>query len=100
VAAAERLRADLAAASPAVRVHDEGPDLSGIVTFSFAGRSASEVAAALLASRSVAVSAVAAAYGPHDMAARGLTDVVRAAPHTFTRESDLEALVVGVAELA
>jgi selenocysteine lyase/cysteine desulfurase len=100
VAAAERLRADLAAASPAVRVHDEGPDLSGIVTFSVAGRSASEVAAALLASRSVAVSAVAAAYGPHDMAARGLADVVRAAPHTFTRESDLEALVVGVAELA
>jgi selenocysteine lyase/cysteine desulfurase len=98
-ARAERLRTELAAISPSVRVHDQGPDLSGIVTFSVAGRSASEVAAALLATRGVAVSAVAAAYGPHDMAARGLSDVVRAAPHTFTRDSDLEALVAGVAEL-
>jgi len=55
-------------------------------------------AAALLASRGVAGS-VAAAYGPQDMTARGLADVVRAAPHTFTRESDLEALILGVAEL-
>jgi selenocysteine lyase/cysteine desulfurase len=97
-ALATRLRAGLAQIA-GVSVHDRGTPLSGIVTFNLAGKSAGEVRTAL-AARGVSVNAVADFYAPLDMQARGLEAVVRAAPHAFIDNTQIDAAVRAVAAIA
>ncbi|MEY9863201.1 cysteine desulfurase/selenocysteine lyase [Catenulispora sp. GAS73] len=94
----EHLRTALAAI-PGVTVHDLGARKSGLVTFGIAGLEATEVQAAL-ARRDVAVSVSWRSSTYYDMARRGLTEVVRASPHYFVTEAQLDAAVGAVAEVA
>lgn len=91
---ADVVRAGLAAL-PTVTLHDGGVDRSGLVTFSVAGRSAVEVRD-ILARQRITVGAIAAAYTPLDMKARGLTEVVRASVGMLTTPEECTALVEAV----
>ncbi|ACU72097.1 aminotransferase class V [Catenulispora acidiphila DSM 44928] len=95
---AEYLRTALAAI-PGVTVRDLGARKSGLVTFDVAGLAAGEVQAAL-ARQDIAVSITRRSSTFHDMARRGLTELVRASPHYFVTEPQLDAAAEAVAELA
>jgi selenocysteine lyase/cysteine desulfurase len=84
------------AATPGVTVADPPAARGALVTFLVDGREPREVAGALGA-RGVNVVAVPAGHGRWDLAGRDLAAVVRAAPHVYTSDADLEALVDGVA---
>jgi selenocysteine lyase/cysteine desulfurase len=98
VARGASLRSALAAI-PGVTVADPPAARGAIVTFVVEGHEPRDVAAAL-AQRAVHVVAIPAGHGRWDLAGRGLDGVVRAAPHVYTSDGDLEALVDGVAALA
>ncbi|MEZ0114780.1 cysteine desulfurase/selenocysteine lyase [Catenulispora sp. EB89] len=87
------------AAIPGVTGYDLGARKSGLVTFGIAGLEAGEVQAGL-ARRGVAVSVSRRSSTFYDMVRRGLTEVVRASPHYFLTEAQLDAAVGAVAELA
>ncbi|WP_028045467.1 aminotransferase class V-fold PLP-dependent enzyme [Cellulomonas sp. URHE0023] len=88
---AARLRSDLAAI-PGVTVRDKGLRRSGIVTFTVDGRAADEVrAAGARAGVNVSVTRVSSAQ--LDFGARGLTEVVRASPHYYTSDDELDRLL-------
>jgi cysteine desulfurase/selenocysteine lyase len=90
---ATALRAGLAGI-PGVAVHDKGTVQGGIVTFSVADHSASEVKAAL-ADHRINVSISETASARIDMGQRGLDDIVRASVHYFNTEEELgKALAV------
>ena len=95
---AEYLRTALAAI-PGVTVRDLGARKSGLVTFDVAGLAAGEVQAAL-ARQEIVVSVTRRSSTFHDMARRGLTEMVRASPHYFVTEAQLDAAAGAVAELA
>lgn len=83
---------------PRVTVHDLGPDLSGIVTFTLDGTTPEEVKARLReAGVTVSVSTVSSTL--LDLTERGLDAVVRASPHYFVSPADLERAVAAVAAL-
>lgn len=84
---------------PGVHIADPPAATSGIVTFTVDGRPAAEVAAELIAS-GVHVTSVPADHGRWDLADRNLSAIVRAAPHVYTDDADLQALCDGVAALA
>lgn len=95
---AATLRAGLAGV-PGVTVRDLGPDLSGIVSFTLDGVPAEEVRDRLAEERvTVTVSGIGSTR--LDMAARGLTSVVRASPHYFVSPDDLDTAVAAVAGLS
>ena len=87
------------AAIPGVTVHDLGARKSGLVTFGVAGLEAAAVRAAL-ARRDIAVSVSRRSSTYYDMARRGLTELVRASPHYFVTEAQLDAAIGAVAEVA
>ena len=87
------------AAIPGVTVRDLGARKSGLVTFTIDGLTASEVQAAL-ARRDITVSVTRRSSTFHDMARRGLSEMVRASPHYFVTEAQLDAAVGAVAEVA
>jgi selenocysteine lyase/cysteine desulfurase len=95
---AEHLRTALAAI-PGVTLRDLGARKSGLVTFDIAGLTATEAQAAL-ARQDIAVSVTRRSSTFHDMARRGLAEMVRASPHYFVTESQLHATAEAVAELA
>ncbi|WP_344659565.1 aminotransferase class V-fold PLP-dependent enzyme [Catenulispora subtropica] len=97
-ARAAHLRAGLSEI-PGVTLHDLGARKSGLVTFSVADRSAEEVKAGL-AAQDVAVSVSARSSTYLDMSRRGLTQIVRASPHYFVTEKQLDKAVAEVALLA
>ncbi|GAB3116914.1 aminotransferase class V-fold PLP-dependent enzyme [Novispirillum itersonii] len=97
-ALAEQVRTELAAV-PGVRIHDAGTERSGLVAFTVAGHSAGAVRDALARDR-ITIGAIAAAYGPLDMAARGLPEVARASVSVLTTEEEIGALVSAVAAVA
>jgi cysteine desulfurase/selenocysteine lyase len=84
---------------PGVTGHDVGRERGAIVTFSVAGRSAQDVAAALRAQR-VNVSVSPRSYSVSDFVGRGLPDIVRASVHYYNVEAELDRLVEGVRALA
>jgi selenocysteine lyase/cysteine desulfurase len=95
------LRAALAEV-PGVTVRDLGARQSGLVTFTVDGLSADEVQVAL-ARQDIAVSITRRSSTFYDMARRGLVEMVRASPHYFVTDAQLDVAVgaVGaVAELA
>ncbi|HYG89989.1 MAG TPA: aminotransferase class V-fold PLP-dependent enzyme [Azospirillum sp.] len=88
---AQRLRERLAAV-PGVTVRDLGERRCGIVTFTAEGRSAEAVKQALSA-KGINVSVSTASSTRYDMDARGLTELVRASPHYYNTEDELDRLV-------
>jgi selenocysteine lyase/cysteine desulfurase len=82
-----------------VTVHDIGREQCGIVTFSVAGTPAREVAGALRA-RQVNVSVSPPSYSRVDFDRRGLGEIVRASAHYYNTDSELDALVDVVADVA
>jgi selenocysteine lyase/cysteine desulfurase len=96
---AAQARAGLAAL-PGVLVRDLGRDRCGIVTFTVAGLSPA-VVRDTLRGRGVTVTVSPAATSLLDMSARGLADgVVRASPHYFVTEDDIDRFVGEVARLS
>jgi cysteine desulfurase len=91
---AAHLRAGLVEV-PGVAVHDHGDDLCGIVSFTLDGRRAEQVRDEL-AARGVTVSVSAAGSTLLDMEARGLESVVRASPHYFVTERQLDQTIEAV----
>jgi selenocysteine lyase/cysteine desulfurase len=77
---------------PGVRLHDLGRELSGIVTFTVEGRDPLALKAAFLERRiNVTVSQV--EFARLDMEPRGLERLVRASPHYYNTEGEVERFV-------
>lgn len=92
---AARARTGLASVD-GVRVHDRGQGRSGIVTFTRDGAAAASLVRAL-AARGINVSLASTATARHDFEARGLDGMVRASPHAYNTEDEVDALVEAVA---
>ncbi len=82
---------------PGVEVHDEGRHQSGIVTFTVAGSTPSQIQREL-ASQRINVSAPGKRNAMLDLGGRGLEAVVRAGVHYFNTEEELQRLVGAVEE--
>ena len=95
---AARLR-DALSEVPGVELADPPAACSAIVTFQVAGLSCAEVVSGL-AGRGVKVVAVPRGHALWDLGGRGLTAVVRASPHVYDNDADLEALLDGVGAIA
>lgn len=87
---AENLRGRLAATA-GVAVHDHGAQRAAIVTFTKAGVPAAELSARLRAA-GINTSVTSVASARFDFEARGLQEVVRASPHYYNTEDELERL--------
>jgi selenocysteine lyase/cysteine desulfurase len=94
---ASRLRNALAEL-PRVTVRDLGPDLSGIVTFTVEGIEPAKIQERLRDS-GVTVSTSGASSTLLDLTARDLESVVRASPHYFVSDDDLDRATAAVADL-
>jgi selenocysteine lyase/cysteine desulfurase len=94
---AERLRERLSAV-PGVTVRDLGERRCAIVTFTVDGHGAGAVQRALSAG-GINVSVSTASSTRYDMDARGLGELVRASPHYYNTEDDLDRLVDAVGRL-
>jgi cysteine desulfurase/selenocysteine lyase len=97
-----KVAADLRAALagiPGVEPADPPAAGSAIVTFHLSGVASAE-AAAELARSGVKVVAVPAGHALWDLGGRGLSAVVRASPHVYDNDADLEALLDGVGAIA
>ena len=82
-----------------VTVHDLGAERSGIVTFAVAGRDAAQLREALLAQRmNTSVSRV--EHSRLDLGSRGLQRLVRASPHYYNTEDEVERIAAAVKALA
>ena len=95
---AERLRGALGGVEGAA-VHDGGTRRSGIVTFTLDGASPPAVAEAASAA-GVNLSVSEAPWARLDMAAPNPTSVVRASPHYYNTEAELDQLIDVVTVLA
>lgn len=87
---AERLRERLAAISD-VSVHDQGSERCAIVTFTREGTPAATVADRLREG-GINVSVTSVESARYDFEARGLTELVRASPHYYNTEDELDQL--------
>jgi selenocysteine lyase/cysteine desulfurase len=87
------------AALPGVTVQDRGRERCAIVTFTVAGTSATDVAAALRRER-VNVSVVPAAYARLDFGPRGIDEAVRASVHYYNTEAELDRLLRALSSCA
>lgn len=81
-----------------LHLHDVGPDLGGIVTFTIEGHDPYAVQAALLQA-GVTVSVSVRTSTQLDMSARGLDSVVRASPHYFVSPDQIDQAVSAVAAI-
>ncbi|WP_033221880.1 aminotransferase class V-fold PLP-dependent enzyme [Kitasatospora phosalacinea] len=86
----DRLRA-----LPGVRVHDRGARQCAIVTFTVEGHDSRDVARALR-DKGINVSVSLAEYARWDFDDRGLDAVVRASPHYYNTEAELDLLAGAV----
>jgi selenocysteine lyase/cysteine desulfurase len=82
-------------AIPGVEIRDLGTDRCGIVTFTAAGGTPEEIQAAL-AKRTIHASVSPRAYTLMDMDKRGLASVVRASPHYYNTEDEVERFCAAV----
>lgn len=94
---AAALRARLAAL-PGVVVHDRGAERCAIVTFTKAGLPAAAIRDRLRA-RAINVSVSTGAYARLDLGARGLDAVVRASPHYYNGDEEIDRFVAAIADL-
>ena len=88
---ADQLREQLSGLK-GVRVHDQGRQRCGIVTFTVDGVDATEVQHRL-AQHGVNVSVSLREYARLDLPDRGLPDLVRASVHYYNNETELQALI-------
>lgn len=95
---AEYLRAGLGQI-PGVRVHDRGNMLCGIVTFTVDNRDPADVRDRLW-EHDIAVTVSAASSSRLDLPKRGLGAVVRASPHYFVTDEQLDRCIAVLASLA
>ena len=95
-ALAARLRTALAAV-PGVTVHDIGSVQGAIVTFTVAGREATDVKA-MLQEQAINVSVAMPSSAPFDTRERGLPALVRASVHYFNTDREIDRLVAAVAD--
>lgn len=95
---AERLR-EMLREIPGVEVRDLGVVRCGIVTFTLAGRTATEIREALLA-QGINVSVSALTSTRLDMEARDLDAVVRASVHYYNTDEELARLCAAIRALA
>lgn len=79
-------------AMPGIQSRDLGRVQSGIVTFTMEGRDPLALKAALLAQR-INVTVVQLEFARLDMEARGLERMVRASPHYYNTEAELDRFV-------
>lgn len=93
----EYLRAGLAAL-PTVTVHDLGETRAGIVSFTVAGHTPDQVRT-LLAAHDVTVTTTGVSSTRYDMTRRALPEVVRASPHYFVDEPQLDKALTTLATL-
>jgi cysteine desulfurase / selenocysteine lyase len=77
---------------PGVRVHDQGRQRCGIVTFTIAGVPSAEVHQRL-AQHGVNASVSLVEYARLDLPDRGLPDLVRASVHYYNTENELQTLI-------
>jgi len=91
------LRAELSSL-PGVVVHDRGPDLCGIVSFTIDGLPTDAITAGLAAA-GVTVTTSSLSSTRLDMTARNLPSVVRASPHYFVTTEQLDRAVDEVARM-
>jgi cysteine desulfurase/selenocysteine lyase len=96
-ALAGRLRAGLAAL-PGVAVHDRGDRKSAITTFTVEGIDAETVKARSTA-QGINVSVVEASSAMYDLPRHGLTSVVRASPHYYNSEDEIDRLLECVQDI-
>lgn len=94
---AEVIRAGLGAL-PGVSVHDLGTDRCGIVTFTVDGVGASDIRGTL-ADKQITVTVSSRSSTLLDMNARGLEALVRASPHYFVSDADIDRFLDAVAKL-
>lgn len=90
-ARSEYLRSALATA-PGVTVHDRGLASGGIVSFSHDSVAASKIVTAARAA-GINVGVVAATAAPFDGPVRALPPMVRASPHVYNDETELDSLL-------
>lgn len=88
---AERLRGELAELPGAV-VHDGNGRRCAIVTFSVAGHSPASIAAAARAA-DVSINVSSSPYARLDMGAKGIDEVVRASPHYYNTDTEIDRLL-------
>jgi selenocysteine lyase/cysteine desulfurase len=84
---------------PGVTVHDLGVERCGIVTLSVAGRSATEVSAALSRDR-INTSVSPGSYARLDLGRRGLAELVRASLHYYNTSAEIDRAADAVAGAA
>lgn len=94
-----RLLRTALAAIPGVSTHDPGRERSGIVTFSVAGVPAEQVRD-ILWEQGIVVTGGRGPAARIDMTARGITEFVRASPHYFVTEQQLDQAVDAVRAIA
>lgn len=97
-ALSDGLRARLAR-MPGVVLRDLGAERGGIVTFTIPGGRHGALRDALRA-RGINVSVSGGSQSPLDLLARGLPDVMRAAPHIYNTEDELDRLCAEIARFA
>ena len=95
-ALAASLRTSLSAV-PGVTVHDIGSVQGAIVTFTVAGRDASDIKT-VLHDQAINVSVVSPSSAPLDTLERGLPALVRASVHYFNTDREIDRLVAAVAD--
>ncbi len=83
---------------PGVVSHDTATHTCAIVTFSVAGHEPTAVVAAA-AAQQISINTSTANWAALDMHAKGLTQVVRASPHYFNTEEELDRLLTVVSRL-
>ncbi|WP_040320009.1 aminotransferase class V-fold PLP-dependent enzyme [Aeromicrobium marinum] len=98
VAARGHTLRSLLGAVPGVNVHDHGDPLCGIVTFTVDGIDPAQVKGRLEAD-GVTVTVGGRHSTLLDLTARGLTGIVRASPHYFVTDAQLEQAAAAVAHL-
>lgn len=86
---------DALAQIPGVSVADPEGARSAIVTFVVEGQASADVVSAL-ASRSVRVVSVPQSHGQWDLGDRAIANVVRASPHVYNDDNDVEMLIDSV----
>lgn len=84
---------------PGVSVHDKGKNQGALVTFAVQGVAAHEVKSTLGA-RSINVSVTDASSARLDFPERGLTELVRASPHYYNDDAEVDQFVAAVASLS
>jgi selenocysteine lyase/cysteine desulfurase len=95
---ATRLR-ELLGDIPGVQIRDLGEQRCAIVSFSVAERDPQEIARTL-GSRGINVSVISRNASRFDLDERDLDELLRASVHYYNDDSDLDALVEGVGEIA